>query len=157
MQGQQAPCEQNLNIRNVFSPELTCTLSRPESQEFAGSEKLDSVVAASSGFVQLEASGSPLCAVHWGMFRGEQALQSGGEVCKRLSGADACIHVWRQAVDLVAAQQDDRNIWTNRLQASRHFEAGLVSARRWSTTAAIGCRMKSSAIACIGLLVLTTS
>ena len=41
--------------------------------------------------------------MHWGTLRGEQALQPGGEICKRLAGADPGIHAWRQAVDLVAS------------------------------------------------------
>src|SRR5664279_2480826 len=41
------------------------------------------------------------------LIRGEQALQPGGEVYKRLSGTHASIHAWRQAADRVAAQQED--------------------------------------------------
>jgi hypothetical protein len=52
--------------------------------------------------------------VHWETLRGQQALHFRGELSERLTGLNASIHAWRQAVDLVAAEQDDRNAWANR-------------------------------------------
>jgi hypothetical protein len=58
---------------------------------------------------------------------GQQTPHRGGELFERLSGIHASIRGWRQPVHLVTAQQNDRNIRTNRPEATRDVKLGPFS------------------------------
>lgn len=126
MQGSRSvPCEQILTSESVLTG-VDLAPRRVESQEF----RVAVTRPCSSRVAGTRAGNSKrldhqCCALFTGeRLRGEQAPQFRDELCQRLSSADTCIDRWRQAVALTAAQQDDRDIRTNRLQASRHVRSG---------------------------------